>query len=79
MFLYKLRIARISNWPDTGRPAEYQAKALMMGVTMVPPGGVVLVVLELRVHLLEQQGVRHLPHGQTGLVHDRDQALVLLV
>ena len=77
MFLYKLGIARISNGPDTGRPAEYQA--LMMGVTMVPPGGVVLVVLELRVHLLEQQGVRHLPHGQTGLVHDRDQALVLLV
>ena len=70
IYLYKLVIYRISNWPD---------KALMMAVTMVPSGGVVLVVLELGVHLLQQQGVSHLPHGQTGLVHNRDQALVLLV
>ena len=44
-----------------------------------PPRTVVIVALQLPVHCLQQHRVRHLPHLQTGLVHQGDDPLVLLV
>ena len=44
-----------------------------------PPAGVVLVALQLPVHLLQQHLVSDLAHIEAGLVHQCDNALVLLL
>ena len=53
------------------------AQQLVHGVS--PAGGVVLVRLQLPVHLLQQQLIRHLANIEAGLVHQRDHPLVLLL